>query len=535
MTKRSCKLMLALLTMLLIVASGLFAAEPATTLLTILHVNDYHGRVKPFLDRTIDPQEQVGGAAYLAAMIREARAKNPGGTLLLAAGDMFQGSPVSNLFHGAPVMEVMNEVRFDAMTLGNHEFDWGMGALTRLRKEAHFPFLAANIIDSKGNLLPGIKPYTILQRGHTKVAVIGLTTPETAYITKPDNLKALSFLSPEAVLPSLIQEVRQQGASIVILLSHLGLDADKKLAAVVPGIDVIVGGHSHTEIPKPLRVRMNFHGLARANSSSEHGEREGEAGYPRAGVPVIVQAKAYGVYLGVLELIVDKATGRATGFTGSSGLRLVSATPQNRPDRKTALIVKKYDDRVKQKFAAIVGETSVDLTAQSGKESNLGDLVTDAMRSATGNQIAFQNSGGIRANLPAGKITMEGLYTTLPFENVLVSMELTGRQVKEALEQAGTMEFGGLQISGMTITYDLKKPTGERVAKAEVGGEPLDHDRTYTVTTNDFLAAGGDKVAALKEGKNIGYGGTLMDALVEYLKKRSPVSPKVEGRILFTE
>jgi 2',3'-cyclic-nucleotide 2'-phosphodiesterase (5'-nucleotidase family) len=248
-----------------------------------------------------------------------------------------------------------------------------------------------------------------------------------------------------------------------------------------------------------------------------------------------VQAKAYGVYLGVLELIVDKATGRATGFTGSSGLRLVSATPQNRPDRKTALIVKKYDDRVKQKFAAIVGEASVDLTAQSGSESNLGDLVTDAMRSATGNQIAFQNSGGIRANLPAGKITMEGLYTTLPFENVLVSMELTGRQVKEALEQAGTMEFGGLQISGMTITYDLKKPTGERVAKAEVGGEPLDHDRTYTVTTNDFLAAGGDKVAALKEGKNIGYGGTLMDALVEYLKKRSPVSPKVEGRILFTE
>jgi 2',3'-cyclic-nucleotide 2'-phosphodiesterase (5'-nucleotidase family) len=130
---------------------------------------------------------------------------------------------------------------------------------------------------------------------------------------------------------------------------------------------------------------------------------------------------------------------------------------------------------------------------------------------------------------------MEGAYTALPFENVLVSMELTGRQVKEALEQAGAMEFGGLQISGMTITYDLKKPAGERVVKAEVGGEPLDQAKAYSVTTNDFLAAGGDKVAALKEGKNIGYGGTLMDALVEYLKKRSPVSPKVEGRILFTE
>ena len=500
--------MLPILAIFLIVASGLFAAEPSTTLLTILHVNDYHGRVKPFLDKTIDPQEQVGGAAYLAAMIKQARAKNPGGTLLLAAGDMFQGSPVSNLFHGAPVMEIMNEVKFDAMALGNHEFDWGMGALTHLRKEAHFPFLAANIVDSRGNLLPGIKPYTILQRGHAKVAVIGLTTPETEYITKPTNVKGLSFLSPEAVLPRLIQEVRQQGASIIIVLSHLGLDADKKVAAAVPGIDVIVGGHSHTEIPKPLKTE---------------------------GGTIIVQAKAYGVYLGVLELVVDKATGRAVGFTGNSGLRLVSAAPQNKPDRKAALIVKKYDDRVKEKFAAIVGEASVDLTAQSGSESNLGDLVADAMRAAAGGQIAFQNSGGVRANIPAGKITMEALYTVLPFDNVLVSMDLTGRQVKEALEQAGAMEFGGLQISGMTITYDLKKPAGERVVKAEVGGDPLDPGKTYTLVTNDFLAAGGDKVTALKEGNNIAYGDTLRDALVGYLGKHSPVSPKVEGRITFAD
>ena len=494
--------------MTLILTAGLYAAEPATTLLTILHVNDYHGRVKPFIDKTINPQEQVGGAPCLAAMIKRARAKNPGGTLLLAAGDMFQGSPVSNLFHGAPVMDVMNELKFDAMTLGNHEFDWGIAALTRLRKEARFPFLAANIVDSKGNLLSGIKPYTILQEGHAKVAVIGLTTPEIAYITKPDNLQGLTFPGPEAVLPRLIQEVRQQGASIVILLSHLGFEADKRVASAVPGIDVIVGGHSHTVIPKPLQTE---------------------------GGTVIVQAGAYGVYLGVLDLIVNKATGRAAGIAGTSGLRLVSAAPQSTPDRKAALIVKKYDDKVKQKFAVVVGETSVDLTAKSGGESNLGDLVTDAMRAAAGSQIAFQNSGGIRANIPAGRITMEGLYTVLPFDNVLVSMDLTGRQVKEALEQAGTMEFGGLQVSGMTVTYDLKKPAGERLVKAEVGGEPLDPGKTYVVVTNDFLAAGGDKVIALSEGKNIAYRDVLSDVLVEYLKKHSPVSPRVEGRILFVE
>ena len=493
---------------MLIFASGLSAGEPVTTLLTILHVNDYHGRVKPFLDKTIDRREQVGGAAYLAAMIKQARAKNPTGTLLLAAGDMFQGSPVANLFHGTPVMEIMNELRFDAIALGNHEFDWGMGALTRLRREARFPFLAANIVDSQGNLLPGISPYKIFQRGHAKVAVIGLTTPETEYTTKPDNVKGFSFLSPEAVLPRLIQEVRRQGASIVILLSHLGLDADKRVAAAVPGIDVIVGGHSHTEISKPLRM---------------------------ASGTVIVQAGAYGLYLGVLELVVDKVTGRATGYTESSGLRLVSAGPQDRSDRKAALIVKKYNDRVKQKFAAVVGETSVDLTPGRGGESNLGDLTADVMRGATGCQVAFENSGGIRANIPAGKITMEELYTAFPFDNVLVSMALTGEQMRQVLEQSGTMEFGGLQVSGIRVTYDLKKPAGERVVNAEVGGEPLDPGKTYTLVTNDFLAAGGDKVTALKEGKNITYGDPLRDALAEYLKKHSPVSPKVEGRITFVQ
>ena len=507
MTKKPCHLLLTIL-VLLIAATGLYAADPATTLLTILHVNDYHGRVKPSIDKGIDPQEPVGGAAYLAAMIKKARAKNPGTTLLLSAGDMFQGSPVSNVFYGKPVIEIMNELGFDAMTLGNHEFDWGMGVLARMRKEAHFPFLAANVVDSRGNRLPGIRAYAILRTRYAKVAVIGLTTTETEYITKPDNVKGLTFLSPETVLPRLIQKVRQQGASIVIVLSHLGLDADKGLAAAVHGIDVIVGGHSHTEIPKPLKTESGT---------------------------IIVQAGAYGLYLGVLELIVNKATGRAVGYSESSGLRLVSAGSQNVPDRKAALIVKKYQDRVKQKFAVVVGETSVDLTAGKGAESNLGNLVADAMRAAAGCRIAFMNSGGIRASIPVGKITMEEVYTALPFDNVLVSMSLTGDQVRQALEQGGTMEFGGLQVSGVTVTYDLKKPVGERVVKADVGGEPLGPDKVYTVVTNDFLAAGGDKVTVLKEGKNIAYGDSLRDALVEDLKKYSPVSPKVEGRIVFVQ
>jgi 5'-nucleotidase / UDP-sugar diphosphatase len=498
---------ISVLVAVLILATGVYAAEPATSLLTILYVNDYHGRINASINNAVDPEQPVGGAAYLAAMIKEARAKNPRSTLLLAAGDMFQGSAVSNLAHGAPVIEIMNELKFDAMVLGNHEFDWGMGVLEQIRREAHVPFLSANIVESKGHLLPGIKQYTILQRGHAKVAVIGVTTPDTEYTTKPDNVKGLSFLSPETLLPGLIRKVKQQGATIVILLSHLGLDADKRVASAVPGIDVIVGGHSHTVIPKPLKLDNTL----------------------------ILQAGAYGLYLGVLELVVNETTGRAIGYTKQSGLKIVSAGLQDKMDRKAALIVKEYNNKVKQKFSAVVGETSVDLTPGRGRESNLGDLTADAMRAATGCQIGFENSGGIRATIPAGKITMEELYTAFPFDNLLVSMVLSGKQVREALEQGGTMAFGGLQVSGITVTYDLSKAVGERVMRAEINGEPLDEGRSYTVVTNDFLAAGGDKVSALREGKNITYGDTLLDALVTYLKKHSPVSTKVEGRIRYAE
>jgi len=507
MKKRSCNLLLAILVIVTITTGGLCAA-PATEILTILHVNDYHGRVNPSIDKTIDADNPVGGAAYLAAMIKRERAVNPGGTVLLAAGDMFQGSPVSNLAYGAPVMHIMNELKFDAMALGNHEFDWGVGVLERLRREAHFPFLAANIVDPHGNLLPGMKRYVILRKGQTKVAVIGVTTPETRYTTKPDNVKNLTFLSPENVLPGLINDVKQRGATIIIVLSHLGLDADKKVASTVPGIDAIVGGHSHTVIHKPLKT--------------ENGT-------------VILQTGAYGVYLGVLELIVDKATSKAVGYTEASGLKVVSAGAHDASDRRAALIAKKYNDRVKDKFSAVVGTASADLTTTRAGESNLGNLVADAMRAAAGCQIAFENSGGIRANIPAGKITMEEVFTAFPFDNVLISMTLTGEQVRTALEQGGTGDFGVMQVSGIAVTYDLKRPAGQRVVKAEVNGKPLDATASYTVVTNDFLAAGGDKMAALTQGKNIAYGDTLLDALVEYLKEHSPVSPQVEGRISFAQ
>ncbi len=477
----------------------------AVETITILHINDFHGRTTPYVEKTIDAAPR-GGAAYLASMIAAERARNHRGTILLSAGDMFQGTPVSNLFFGKPVLEIMNGLCFDAMVLGNHEFDWGRDVLARNTHDAAFPFLSANVVDAKGQLLPGVKPYVIIERKGVKVAVIGITTPETAYTTKMEHVKDLTFITPAEAVPLLIKEAKQKGARLVVLLTHLGLDEDKKLAAAVPGIDVIVGGHTHTVVTDPVVV----------------------------GRTIIVQAGYNGLYLGVLELTVDTATGRIVEATKRSELRAVSAAPGAPFDGNIATIVDTYNQRVKDKFAQVVGETKVDLIRHADAESNLGDVITDAVRSAMGAEIGLHNSGGIRADIPAGKIDMEQLYTVLPFDNVVLVMDLKGEEILALLEKSVGSTAGMLQVSGITFRCDLTQPAGTRVAKVMVGSAPLDKARTYRVATNDFLAAGGDNFTEFKKGANVAFGGTLRDIVVDYLQKRSPIVQQSAGRITVT-
>lgn len=478
----------------------------AVETITILHINDFHGRINPSIDKAIDADRPVGGAAYLASMIAAERARNPRGVILLAAGDMFQGTPVSNLFFGKPVLEIMNELRFDAMVLGNHEFDWGRDVLTGNLQNATFPFLSANITDDNGRLLPGVRPYVIIERKGVKVALIGITTPETAYTTRMENVKGLTFIAPREAVPRLIKEVKQKGARLVVLLTHLGLDEDRKLAAAVPGIDVIVGGHTHTVVADPIMV----------------------------GRTVIVQAGYNGLYLGVLELAVDEKTGRIVDAAKRSGTKAVSAGPEAKSDRNIVQIVDIYNQRVKGRFAQAAGEIKVDLVRRADAESNIGDAITDAVRASMAAEIAFQNSGGIRADIPAGKVSMEQIFTVLPFDNVVLAMDLLGENILALLEKSVSSAAGMLQVSGITFRCDLGSPAGSRVSKVMVGNTPLDRARTYRVATNDFLSAGGDNFTEFQKGTNIVFGGTLRDVFVDYLQKRSPIAPQTEGRITVT-
>ncbi len=472
--------------------------------LTILHVNDTHGHIIPYLDKSVDPEQQVGGAEYLAKMIERERAANPDGTILLSAGDMFQGTPVSNLFHGKPVIEIMNYLRYDAMALGNHEFDWGQNVLQSIISSASFPVVSANIFERGGKSIRRLKPYVILKRKDVRIAVIGITTPDTYYTTKPGNLAGLTIAAPEKVLPAIIKRVRARGASIVVVLSHDGLDADRELARKVGGIDFIVGGHSHTAVRDPVI----------------------ESG------TVIVQAGCNGIYLGVLKITFDRNRKKILSYTRKDELRLVSPATGAEIDPEVARIVDKYEAEVKTEFSKVIGTAATDLTRDSSGESNLGDAVTDAMRGATGAQIAFQNGGGLRADIPKGPITLETVFTAVPFEDDLVSMDLTGEQIRELLERSVLSE-NMLQVSGIQIVYDLSKPEGEKVASVQVAGKPMEAGATYRVVTNDFLASGGNQFNVFKKGLNISSGPSQRDAVADYIRKNSPMDVQVRNRIIF--
>jgi 2',3'-cyclic-nucleotide 2'-phosphodiesterase (5'-nucleotidase family) len=501
---RLSRIIVLLCILILFCPPPIFSEQQSAVDLTILHVNDTHGRILPYIEKNRSKMEVASGAAYLAKMIREVRSQNPDGTLLLSAGDMFQGTPVSNLFKGQPVIDVMNYLKFDAMAVGNHEFDWGIDTFKHLVNSSGFPYLSANIKDASGRYLPGVKPYIIVTRKNLKIAIIGVTTPEVLFITKPGHLKKVVVYRPEDILPRLIKKVRDEGANVIIVLSHLGLDADKELAQRVSGLHVIVGGHSHTALETPIVI----------------------------GDTIIVQAGYNGLFLGVLKLRIDPGTGKILQHTEESELEEVLAGEDRPYDKEVEKIIHAYNSRIQKQYARVVGETSVDLVRYHQRESNIGNLVCDAMKNTINADIAFLNSGAIRTNIPQGKITLEQVFTLLPFDNNLVTMKLTGKQILKILEQDARMEHGILQVSGIKVQYDLSEPVGSRVKEVYIGTGPLELNKTYTVTTVDFLAVGGDKFSTFKQGRNIVYGKALRDIFVSHLKKHSPVFPMIEGRII---
>jgi len=480
----------------------------------ILHVNDFHGFAEPY--KPLGSDEMVGGIANLAGRANELREKKP--CLLLSAGDMIQGNNWANLSRGESVIELMNEMRFDAMVLGNHEFDFGQDVLIKRISEAKFPIVAANV-EGLGQL----KPYIIKNLEGVHVGIIGVVTEDVPISTHPRNVAGLKFMSPVDAVEKYIAELKKK-ADLIVVLSHIGYPVDRILAERVKGIDVVVGGHSHTKIEKPVKV----------------------------GNTIIVQAWEHAKALGVLDLTVED--GKIVGFEG----HLEEIRPKNdKEDKAASAIVQKYNEKVNAVLNERVGEAEMDLDGENvrRRETNLGDLIADIMRHASGVDVTIINGGEIRTSIKRGEIRVKDIYSVLPFDNYIVAIKLTGKQIRDALEHgvsAVEEEEGRFpQVSGLTFKYSPSDKRGSRVKEVLIAGKPMDSDWEYTVATNDFLAAGGDGYKAFGEaikasrdfaiiggmmkGEKVVYsdsGRWLRDAVVEYLKEMKGVAPTVEGRII---
>lgn len=509
-------------------------AEPFE--LTILHTNDTHARIASAnkYGGSCSSEEDAegkcfGGAARLAAAVAQRRSQDTN-TLLLNAGDAFQGTLYFTAFHGDVLSRFMNTLQYTAMTLGNHEFDEGVERLEHFIEQLQFPVTVCNVLAPEIPALQALlTPYVILDVGGRMVGLTGAITPETATLSKYGG--QVQYQAPAAALRRVVAELQAKDVDIIIAMTHLGYHHDLALAKQVPGLDVIVGGHSHTLLSN---------------------ESDNAAGpYPtvveNGGAPVlVVTAGSWTKYLGELHVAFDDS-GAPVKWKGEPILLDSEIAPA--PD--VAAQVAEYTAKLHKKYDEVVGETTTPLGGEKAQcrssECLAGNLVTDAMLRATaheGAQIALFNAGGVRAGIPKGKITLGQVVEAFPFNNTVATFELQGKYLLEALEhslsrvsaQGGTGRF--LQMSGMKLVYDPQKSPGERVVSAEVrdaSGKyaPVDPSAMYKIATNDYLYGGGDEYSMLTEHMRNGYafGAPVQELLVEFIGEKTPLSLELDGRI----
>jgi 5'-nucleotidase len=510
--------------------------------LTVLHTNDVHARIDQFDSRgnTCDEEELAedgcfGGVARRATVIDQIRAEADS-VILVDAGDQFQGTLFYNKYKGEAAQEMMNELGYDAMTIGNHEFDDGPGTLASFIRGVNFPVVSANIETAEESELAGlIEPYTVLEVGGEQIGVIGYTTEETALLSSPG--ANVTFSEIEDSVRTAVEDLTAQGIDKIIGLSHAGFGKDREVAAAVDGLDVIVAGHTNTYLSNT--------------------DEEAEGPYPVVveapnGNPVLLVSDfTWGQYLGRLNVSFDES-GVVTEYSGNPILLDSSVAPDPDIQARVDELAAPLDELMTQ----VVGTAAVDLNGDRADcrfgECTMGNLITDAMLWETeseGTQIAIQNGGGIRASIPAGEVTVGDVLTVLPFGNLISTFELTGAEVVQALENGvsraedpeneGTGRFP--QVAGLRFSWNPNQPVGSRIVSVEVENpdgsySPIDPEATYKVVSNDFMRSGGDGYEVFVDARNAYDFGTPLDEAVQnYIAANSPVSPELEGRITQVE
>ena len=511
-----------------LMSAGAFAlsagAAAADYSLTILHTNDFHARFEPIskYDSGCSAEDNAegkcfGGTARLVTAIAEARARS-NNAILVDGGDQFQGTLFYTYYKGKMAAEFMNKLGYDAMTVGNHEFDDGPEVLRGFMDAVNFPVLMSNADVSGEALLAGtLAKSTVIERGGEKLGLIGLTPQDTDELASPG--PNVIFTDPVGAVQQEVDRLTAEGVNKIIVLSHSGYNVDKRVAAETTGVDVIVGGHTNTYL---------------SNTSDS-----AEGPYPTmVGSTAIVSAYAYGKFLGELNVTFDDA-GEITEAKGEP-LIMDGAVAEDGATKDRIAELAAPLEEIRQK---VVAETAEPIDGDKGScragECTMGNLVADAMLDRVkdqGIEIAIQNGGGLRASIDAGPVTMGEVLTVLPFQNTLSTFQVSGAVLKEALENGVSQIEEGAgrfpQVAGMSFAFDPKAEPGARVSEVTVGGAPLDPEKLYGVVSNNYVRTGGDGYRMFQNAQNAyDFGPDLADVTAEYLAKNVPYKPYTDGRI----
>ena len=511
----------------------------ADTQLHVLHINDFHSRIESIsrFNSTCSASDGAegkcyGGAARLYTLVTQMRAAleaegHP--VLLLDAGDASQGSLFYTTYGGRVEAELLERLGVDAMAVGNHEFDLGPEGLAVFLDTVTFPIVSTNVDMSANNLVAGrVAPHVILETGGLRVGIVSALATDTVETSSPG--PTITFNNEIESLTAAVAELQAQGVAPIIALTHVGYAADQRIAAAVPGLTAVIGGHSHTFLS--------------ASSSSRQGPYPTWVDTAAGGIVPVVTAGAYGRYLGHLVLDLDDA-GNLIHASGDA----IELNAEVTPDPEILAWVAGLAGPIEEVRNRTVAESTAVIEGEREicrqMECSMGNLVSDAMLARVADQgvtIAIQNGGGLRSSIDAGTITMGEVLAVLPFQNTLSTFQLSGADVVAALENGVSQLADGAgrfaQVAGLHYTFDPNAEVGSRVSDVMVqaNGEwvAIDPAAIYGVVSNDFMRAGGDGFRMFRNNAINAYdfGPDLADVVAEYLIANQPYTPYTDGRIV---
>ena len=473
----------------------------------LLGINDFHGQLDVY--KTVGGK-QVGGAEYLAAYLKKYEQDNKN-TLLVQVGDAVGGSaPVSSLLQDEPTIEFLNKLGFDVGTVGNHEFDEGVDELNRLLyggehettgyfEGADFPYTAANVVDKETGE-PILPPYVIKKVNGMPIGFIGIVTTETKNIVLPSGIESVEFTDEVEAINLAAQELKEQGVESIVVLAHNPVSSNQDGSN--PSGDVVEIANN---VDDEIDVIYGAHNHGYANTMVDN--------------KLIVQSYANGTAFSDVDLMIDPKTKDIV----KKEAKIVTTFHEGiEPDAEIKAMVDSYSEQIAPLVNEVIGQADTPLTREQDDsgESTLGNVIADSQRVIMGTDFAFMNPGGIRADLDQGAITWGEAFNIQPFGNSLVTMNMTGQQIKDVLEQQWNGSYPKmLQISGLNYTWDKDAPIGQRIVEiTDAKGNQLNPEQIYSVAVNNFVATGGDGFTVFKEGTNVVTGPTDLDAMVEYIE-----------------